>query len=135
MSAKPSKTPRKVGDPVQRIANVLLALSCVLFVLAGTASAQVPSDAASDRRLGDYVYFQSFGEPKTPFEDLEDAAQVRGNSAEYFHSELATCDADNVYELADRFCQSLEFHEAASWRTSRDGDELVLHWVVCGFKK
>ncbi len=143
MSAKPSKTPRKkVGEPVRRLAKILIATSLGFGVLSGTATAQVPPDAAGDRRLGDYIYFQSFGEPKTPFEDLEDAAQVRTNSAEYFHSELATCDtrkatcdADNVYELADRFCQSLEFHEAASWRTSRSGDELVLHWVVCGFKK
>lgn len=117
----------------------------VCFILAvshvGAALAQVPVDAASDRRLGDYIHFQSFGEPKTPFQDLESASQVRKDSAAYFESKLATCDttkdtcdADNVYELADRFCQSLEFHEAATWRTSRDGDQLVLHWAVCGLK-
>lgn len=118
------------------LAAVFLAGLCV------QASAQVPVDAASDRRLGDYVYFKAFGEPKTPFEDLESVGQVRANSSDYFSSELATCDsrndtcdADNVYELADRFCQSLEFHEAATWRVSKDGDELVLHWAVCGLKK
>lgn len=111
-------------------------------VLTGSVLAQVPPDAASDRRLGDYVFFQSFGEPKTPFENLEDAAQVRSASGTYFNSKLATCDtrketcdADNVYELADRFCVALEFHEAATWRTSRDGDDLVLHWAICGLKK
>lgn len=111
-------------------------------VLPGSALAQVPPDAASDRRVGDYVFFQPFGEPKTPFENLEDAAQVRSASGTYFNSKLATCDtrketcdADNVYELADRFCQALEFHEAATWRTSRDGDDLVLHWAICGLKK
>lgn len=117
--------------------------NCVLAVgLTLPAFAQVPFDAAADRRIGDYLFFQSFGEPKTPFEDLETAGQVRANSAKYFSSKLATCDtrkttcdADNVYELADRFCPSLEFHEAATWRVSRDGDELVLHWAVCGLKK
>ncbi|MBU2581693.1 MAG: hypothetical protein KJ622_08245 [Alphaproteobacteria bacterium] len=114
----------------------------VLTGLAIPVLGQVPVDAASDRRLGDYIYFQSFGEPKLPFENLESAGQVRANSADYFRSELATCDtskdtcdADNVYELADRFCESLEFHEAATWRASRDGDDLVLHWAVCGLKK
>lgn len=106
------------------------------------ALAQMPFDAASDRRVGDYVYFQSFGEPKLPFEDLESVAQVRGDSDDYFKSKLATCEIekptcnpDVVYELADRFCEALEFHEAATWRVSKDDDELVLHWVVCALKK
>ncbi len=110
--------------------------------LCSVASAQVPVDAASDRRMGDFVFFQSFGTPDVPFRNLETAAQVRADSSEYFKSELATCktekescNPDTVYELADRFCQSLEFHEAATWRVSRDGDELVLHWAVCGLKK
>lgn len=114
----------------------------LLLMLAAPALGQVPVDAASDRRLGDFIYFQSFGEPKTPFEDLESAASVRSDSAEYFSSELATCDiateacdADNVYELADRFCQALEFHEAATWRVSKNDGKLVLHWAVCGLKK
>ncbi|MCH9809143.1 MAG: hypothetical protein K0U74_15565 [Alphaproteobacteria bacterium] len=122
--------------------GMLLAAGIVATGLATQAAAQVPFDAASDRRLGDYIYFKAFGEPKTPFEDLDSVGQVRANSSEYFRSELATCDsrkdtcdADNVYELADRFCQSLEFHEAATWRVSKDGDELVLHWAVCGLKK
>lgn len=117
--------------------------AAVFLGLFGSAAvAQVPVDAASDRLLGDYIYFQSFGEPRTPFENLEDVGQVRANSAEYFKSQLATCDTnkstcspDTVYALADRFCQALEFHEAANWRVSRDGDKLVLHWAVCGLKK
>ena len=122
--------------------SILLAVGILTAGFAIQASAQVPADAASDRRLGDYIYFKAFGEPKVPFEDLESVGQVRANSSEYFRSELATCDsrkatcdADNVYELADRFCQALEFHEAATWRVSKDGDELVLHWAVCGLKK
>ncbi|KUO54596.1 MAG: hypothetical protein APF80_06765 [Alphaproteobacteria bacterium BRH_c36] len=118
-----------------------LTICAIALGLALPALAQVPVDAAGDRRVDDYVFFQSFGEPKTPFKDLESAGQVRADSAEYFRSELATCDTrketcdpDNVYELADRFCQSLEFHEAATWRVSRDGDELVLHWAVCGLR-
>ena len=98
--------------------------------------------AASDRRAGDYVYFQSFGKPDVPFKNLENAAQVRDSSARYFESDLATCnttkstcDADNVYELADRFCQALEFDEAVTWRLSRKNDVLKLHWAVCGLKK
>ncbi|MEL7047521.1 MAG: hypothetical protein AAFO75_00930 [Pseudomonadota bacterium] len=110
--------------------------------MAAPALAQVPVDAASDRRVGSYVFFKAFGEPKLPFEDLESAAGVRAKSQDYFRSELATCDVekptcnpDTVYELADRFCEALEFHEAATWRVSRDGDKLVLHWAVCGLKK
>lgn len=110
--------------------------------IAVPALAQVPFDAASDRRVGDYVYFQSFGEPKLPFEDLESVAQVRERSDKYFRSRLATCEIekptcnpDVVYELADRFCEALEFHEAATWRVSKDDDELVLNWVVCALKK
>ena len=106
------------------------------------AAAQVPVDAASDRRAGDYVYFQSFGKPDVPFKNLENVAQVRDSSARYFESDLATCnttkstcDADNVYELADRFCQALEFDEAVTWRLSRKNDVLKLHWAVCGLKK
>lgn len=121
---------------------ILLMAACVAGGAVVPAMAQVPFDAASDRRVGDYVYFQSFGEPKLPFEDLESAAQVRGDSDDYFKSKLATCEIekptcnpDVVYELADRFCEALEFHEAATWRVSKDDDELVLHWVVCALKK
>lgn len=120
----------------------IVAALAALAAFPAVASAQVPVDAASDRRMGDFVHFQSFGAPNIPFDNLEDVAQVRAESGRYFKSELATCDTkkdtcdpDNVYELADRFCQSLEFHEAATWRVSRDGDELVLNWVVCGLKK
>jgi hypothetical protein len=122
---------------VAQLSAVVLAAACGMPV-----AAQVPVDAASDRRAGDYAYFQSFGKPDVPFEDLEDVAQVRSNSSKYFESDLATCDttkatcdADNVYELADRFCQALEFDGAVTWRVSRDDDELRLHWAVCGLKK
>lgn len=121
---------------------VLMMAGACLVVAAGTASAQVPVDAASDRRVGDYVYFKTFGEPKLPFEDLEDVAKVRANSGDYFNSKLATCkigtttcSVDMVYELADRFCEALEFHEAATWRVSRDADRLVLNFAVCALKK
>lgn len=117
-------------------------LSLATTVLAGGAAAQVPVDAVSDRKVGDYVYFKAFGEPKLPFEDLEDAAEVRANSEDYFRSSLATCktekpscNPDTVYQLADRFCEALEFHEAATWRVSKDGNELVLHWAVCALKR
>ena len=120
------------------------ALIAAAFVAAYAmpAMAQVPVDAASDRRAGDYVFFQSFGKPDIPFEDLEDVAQVRSNSSRYFESDLATCDtkkatcdANSVYGLADRFCQALEFDEAVTWWVSRRNDELKLHWAVCGLKK
>lgn len=131
-----------MGEPLHRLAKILLAATWLLAAQSGNVSSQVPPDAASDRRIGDYVYFQSFGEPKVPFEDLEDVDAVRDVSSAYFRSELATCnlrkktcDIDKVYELADRFCQALEFHEAVTWRTSRNWDKLALHWVVCGFKK
>ncbi len=123
--------------------RVALLSAAVLAAACGMpAIAQVPVDAASDRRAADYVYFQSFGKPDIPFEDLEDVAKVRSNSSRYFESDLATCDtkkstcdADTVYELADRFCQALEFDGAVTWRVSRDDDELKLHWAVCGLKK
>lgn len=109
---------------------------------AGSALAQVPVDAASDRRASDYAYFQSFGQPLTPFRDLENVDAVRKDSQRYFTTSLATCtigkpgcDADTVYELADRFCQGLEFDDAVTWRLSKQGDWLVLHWAVCGLKK
>lgn len=130
---------RRTGMTAARAASMI---ALAAMTAAAPLAAQVPADAASDRRLGDYVHFQSFGEPDLPFENLESAAQVRARSSDYFVTELATCqiakdtcDADNVYELADRFCQALEFHEAASWRVSNDGEKLVLHWAVCGFKK
>jgi len=114
----------------------------ILVTGASPASAQMPVDGASDRRAGGYVYFKAFGKPKLPMEDLTDVAKVRGDSADYFESELATCEtgkpgcsADTVYELADRFCQALEFEEAVTWRTSLDGDKLTLHWAVCGLKE
>ncbi|MEO1544227.1 MAG: hypothetical protein AAFR75_09450 [Pseudomonadota bacterium] len=120
----------------------LFSLVLGLLALGGAAVAQVPVDAASDRRVGDYVFFKTFGEPKLPFDDLEDVSAVRAKSDDYFRSELATCEIekptcnpDTVYELADRFCEALEFHEAATWRVSKDDDELTLHWVVCGLKK
>lgn len=121
----------------------LLSLALLSPCLAGTAFAQMPVDGASDRRASDYAYFQSFGEPDLPFRDLNDAAKVRKKSDDYFETELATCEIahkscnpDTVYELADRFCQSLEFDNAVTWRTSNpDGDELILHWTICGLKK
>ena len=125
---------------LKRLAKLSATVIAAAFAM--PAVAQVPVDAASDRRAGDYVYFQSFGKPDIPFEGLEDVAQVRSNSARYFESDLATCstkkstcDADNVYELADRFCQALEFDGAVTWRVGRDDDELKLHWAVCGLKK
>ena len=129
--------------PDKEVQQALGAICYLIAVgLTTPTLAQVPADAASDRRLGDYIYFQSFGQPKIPFADLESVGQVRADSSLYFSSELATCDtnkdscdADNVYELADRFCESLEFHEAATWRVSNGGEALVLHWVVCGLKK
>lgn len=119
-----------------------LAVAAFVAAYAMPAMAQVPVDAASDRRAGDYAFFQSFGKPDIPFEDLEDVAQVRSNSSRYFESDLATCDttkascdADKVYELLDRFCQALEFDGAVTWRLSRRKNELKLHWAVCGLKK
>lgn len=113
-----------------------------VMALSGLARAQVPVDAASDRRAGEYAYFQSFGVPKTPMLDLDDVSAVRADSDRYFLSALATCsigkagcDAEVVYELADRFCQSMEFDEAVTWRLSRQGERLVLHWTVCGLKE
>jgi len=127
-----------------RLAQYWPCVACCLVAvtLAAPAFAQVPADAASDRRLGDFIYFMSFAQPSTPFKALDSVGKIRSDSSEYFSSELATCDvsndtcdANNVYELADRFCQALEFHEAATWRVSENGDELVLHWTVCGLKK
>ncbi|MEM1371467.1 MAG: hypothetical protein AAGG72_04460 [Pseudomonadota bacterium] len=121
-----------------------VSMLCGLALLSAASPlvAQVPVDAVSDRRLGDYVFFQPFGTPKVPFDDLEAITSVRENSAAFFDSKLATCqiakptcDPDAVYELADRFCQSLEFHEAATWRLSQSAGELVLHWAICGLKK
>ena len=119
-------------------------VGCVVALgsMIGPALAQVPVDAASDRRPDQYAYFQSFGQPMLPFENLTDPATVRANSKEHFESTLATCtldsrtcSADTVYELADRFCQALEFTEAVSWRTSKDDVTLTLHWAICGLKK
>ena len=112
------------------------------FSVIGVASAQVPVDAASDRRAGDYAYFQSFGVAKTPMLDLDDVSAVRADSDRYFLSALATCaigkascNPETVYELADRFCQAMEFDEAVTWRLSRQGERLVLHWTVCWLKE
>ena len=125
------------------LATLLLATIAVAGIgLPNPAWAQVPVDAASDRRPSEYVFFQSFGEPRTPFENLNEVRSVRENSARYFRSELATCKIDKencraelVYELADRFCQALEFTDAVTWRISKDDDELTLHWVVCGLQR
>lgn len=119
-------------------ALMVLLSSCLL---AFAAAAQVPVDAASDRKASNYSYFQSFGQPDR-IDDLVDPSMVRADSAKYFRSTLATCqfsneacNQDRVYELADRYCQSLEFHEAVTWRTSKSDRVLALHWVVCGFQK
>ena len=115
------------------------ALACCLGAV--PAIAQVPVEAASDRRAGDYAYFQAFGEPGR-MSDLTSVSKVRANSADYFESELAdckladpACSADTVYELADRFCQAMEFDEAVTWRLSKTDERLTLHWTVCGLKK
>ncbi len=114
------------------------------ILIASTAPlhAQVPVDAASDRRPDKYAFFQTFGEPQLPFENLTDVQSVRRNSDRFFESALANCEigakgcsADTVYELADRFCQALEFNEAVSWRTSKTDNKLTLHWAICGLKK
>jgi len=115
-----------------------------VLAIAGLVSpvlAQVPVDAASDRRAGRYAYFQSFGAPATPFINFNDVGVARARSSRFFGSVLATCelgatgcDADVVYALADRFCQALEFDEAVTWRLSRAGNTLILHWSVCGLK-
>jgi len=124
----------------------MLAGAVAMFATAATgwaavAVAQVPVDAASDRRAGAYVYFQSFGAPAL-MNDLVDVQAVRADSARYFTTRLATCaladeacSADTVYELADRFCQAVEFEEAVTWRTSKTETDLVLHFAVCGLKK
>jgi len=119
----------------------IVAAAIVSSGLALQATAQMPVDAASDRRAGDYVHFEAFGEPGR-MSDLSDVATVRSNSADYFDSELADCtvgtsgcSADTVYELADRFCQALEFDDAVRWRLSRSGEQLTLHWAICGLKK
>lgn len=123
------------------VRTTLVAIVALLLTAVLPASAQVPVDAASDRKVADFVYFQSFGQPDR-IDELVDTAMVRKDSAKYFRTTLATCtfthaacSADMVYELADRYCQALEFHEAVSWRTSKSDRVLALHWVVCGFKK
>lgn len=120
----------------------LIAFAAAIVAPLSAALAQVPVDAASDRRPDSYVFFKAFGEPDLPFKDLHDVQSVRANSARHFKSELATCkltdktcSADTVYELADKFCQALEFSEAVSWRTSKSDDTLTLHWVICGLKR
>jgi hypothetical protein len=131
-----NERPWHLGHALRSLVCLAL-LSCV----SGVATAQVPVDAASDRKVSEYVYFQSFGQPDR-IDNLSDANMVRKESAKYFRSTLATCtlreetcSADTVYELADRYCQALEFHEAVTWRTSKSDRVLALHWVVCGFKK